>query len=53
VERDTGLLILRAAALAFWIACVVFVVVPLHGKHAASFHGGDPAHPKYTTAVAN
>jgi hypothetical protein len=53
VERDARLLILRAAAVAFWIACVVFVLVPTHAKTAAPFHGGTPAEPKYRTAVAN
>jgi hypothetical protein len=40
-------------ALACWIACLLLIVVPLHGKRATSFHGGAPAQPKYRTAVAN
>jgi len=50
MERNTGLLILRAAALAFWIACVVFLFVPTHGRTSTPFHGGQPVQPKYTPA---
>jgi hypothetical protein len=53
VERNTRLLILRAAAVAFWLACVVFLLVPKHNASAAPFHGGAPAQPKYRAAVAN
>jgi hypothetical protein len=42
LARDARLLIFRAAALAFWLACVVFLLVPTHGSHAKPkpFHGG-------------
>jgi len=43
-------LILRAAALAFWVACLVFVFVPTHGKTSPPFHGGKPVQPKYSPA---
>ena len=49
LARDTRLLILQAAALAFWLACVVFVFVP-HGKSHAPFHGGQPFQPKHSPA---
>jgi len=50
VERDTRLLILRGAALAFWIGCVVWLALPTHGNASAPFHGGQPAQPKYSPA---
>jgi hypothetical protein len=43
-------LIFQAAALAFWIACVVFVLLPAHGKSSTQFHGGKQYQPKYTPA---
>ena len=52
MERNTRLLALRGAALAFWIACVVFLLVPAHGSHAKPkpFHGGGgiPQPPPHT-----
>jgi len=50
VARDTRLLILQALALAFWLACVVFLVAPRGGDAKAPFHGGQPFQPKYTPA---
>ena len=51
VEPQTkDLLILRAAALAFWLACVLFLVWPAHAKSHAPFQGGQPFVPKYTPA---
>ena len=50
VERNARLLIWQAAGLAFWIACVVFLLVPTHGKTSTPFQGGKPAQPKYTPA---
>jgi hypothetical protein len=50
--RNSGLLIFRAAAIAFWLACVVFLLVPAHDSHAKPkpFHGGGqlPAPPPHT-----
>jgi hypothetical protein len=44
MARDTRLLIFRGAALAFWVACVIFLLVPGHTAHAkrVPFHGGGP-----------
>jgi hypothetical protein len=50
LARDARLLILRAAALAFWIACVVFLFVPRGGDTSAPFQGGQPFHPTYSPA---
>ena len=48
----SSLLILRVAALAIWVACVVLVFVPLHGEASKStpFQGGKPAQPKFAPA---
>jgi hypothetical protein len=43
-------LLLRAAALAFWIACVVVIFVPMGGHATTPFEGGQPFHPKYVPA---
>jgi hypothetical protein len=51
VARDTRLLALRAGALAFWIACVVLVFVPIHGAvKTTPFEGGKPAQPRTVPA---
>ena len=48
---DAGLLILRGAALAAWVACVVLVFVPIHGASKSTpFHGGKPAQPRTVPA---
>jgi hypothetical protein len=47
---DASLLSLRTAALAFWIACVVFLIVPTHGKSAGRFHGTHLPQPKPSPA---
>jgi hypothetical protein len=39
-------------ALAFWLACVLFLVVP-HGKSRSPFHGGQPFQPKQSPALGN
>ena len=44
MARNPSLLALRAAALAFWIACVVFLLLPTHSGHDR-FRGG-PAAPQ-------
>ena len=43
MERDARFLILRVAALAFWVACVAFLVVP---SHAARAHFQAPGAPQ-------
>jgi len=45
VAGNARFLNLRGAALAFWIACVVFLLVPKHGTHAQRFRGG-PGQPQ-------
>jgi hypothetical protein len=50
LARDSRLLILRAAAVAFWVACVVFVAVPRHAAHAKHFDGGKLPAPKFVPA---
>jgi hypothetical protein len=50
VERDARLLIFRAAAVAFWIACVLFIAVPRHRADAARFDGGKLPAPKFVPA---
>jgi hypothetical protein len=51
VAGNTRLLILRAAALAVWVACVVLVFVPLHGSAKSTpFQGGKPAQPRMVPA---
>jgi hypothetical protein len=52
MEGNPGLLILRTAALGFWIACVVFLLVPTHGKSSDRFHGSHLPTPKTTAARA-
>ena len=47
---NARLLILRGAALAFWIACVVFLLVPSHGTSGNKFHGTHLPQPKTTAA---
>jgi hypothetical protein len=42
--------VFRTFALAFWIACVVYLLVPAHGTSAMPFHGGEQFQPKYTPA---
>jgi hypothetical protein len=49
LARDTRLLIFQAAALAFWIACVVFLLAPRDGPQS-KFESGQPFQPKYTPA---
>jgi hypothetical protein len=49
-ERDARLRAFRVAAGAFWLACVVFLLVPAHGKPPTRFQGGQPAQPKYSPA---
>jgi hypothetical protein len=51
VERNSGLLILRAGALAVWVARVVLVSVPTHGAAKSTpFEGGKPAQPRTAPA---
>ncbi|MFY9578253.1 MAG: hypothetical protein WAQ33_02910 [Gaiellaceae bacterium] len=50
LEGNPRLLILRAAALALWVACVVFLLLPTGGRQSAPFHGGRPFQPKQTPA---
>ena len=50
LEGNPRLLILRTAALAFWIACVAFLLFPTHGKQSAPFQGSSQFQPKQTPA---
>jgi hypothetical protein len=51
LARDTRVLILRAGALAVWVACVVLVFVPTHGSAKSTpFQGGKPAQPRTAPA---
>jgi len=50
LARDTRLLILQAAALAFWLACVIFLAWPAHGKSSAPFEGVQPVQQKFLPA---
>jgi hypothetical protein len=42
MQRNARLLAFRSVALAFWLACVVFLLVPAHASHSKPkpFHGG-------------